>query len=456
MNSLLLIWFTIYLIDCKQIQLTRRTVKDNLFETEEEIYFPLLFKMKIGTPPEEFDFALDTASYPLWLPNQEIKDFFKKVFNQTDSKTFNFIQPNIPMHIESYDGIITGNEVTDKLSNPFNEYKEENTDEIFESHFNWMLANIVFFEYFSADGSVGFARNYPNTKFPLDKSDNGQRYSFIDYLLKEKVITEKVFSITRSSQTNGVLTIGEYDNKLFQSKTKGKCYSAKEYDSFYFANIANYWNCKVIKISLGNKVLPNSSFSDNNAMIFATNTEFIFSPLEIGLRIFDNVIKIIGKEANCTVQGFKNSKTIMCNKFDYLKQGEKLNLTMKLEGGYELSAYTKDLWKKFNETHLQFNVVAMTQNIYWKIGEPMLKYENMLFQYSDNSITMVKYSEINLLLYLIIGGSVLVITVIVIGIMLYFKYRKVSSSKQKKEKEKEEIKGIVNEVDKEALISPEN
>lgn len=46
--------------------------------------------------------------------------------------------------------------------------------------------------------------------------------SIMDFLLKEGVITDKVFSITRSNHKSEVLTRGDYDKKLFNRKNKGK------------------------------------------------------------------------------------------------------------------------------------------------------------------------------------------------------------------------------------------
>lgn len=64
-----------------------------------------------------------------------------------------------------------------------------------------------------------------------------------------------------------------------------------------------------MNITRGGITLPTSSVSDENVMVFAT--EYIFAPLENALRIFENIIKIIGNDAYCAENRIKNTHNVV-------------------------------------------------------------------------------------------------------------------------------------------------
>lgn len=67
----------------------------------------------------------------------------------------------------------------------------------------------------------------------------------------------------------------------------------------------------MVNITRGGITLPTSSVSDENVMVFATSTEYIFAPLENALRIFENIIKIIGNDAYCAENRIKNTHNVV-------------------------------------------------------------------------------------------------------------------------------------------------
>jgi len=192
-------------------------------------------EISLGNPKQEFEVIVDSGSFLLWIPSDDCKNCYysNNKFKWKSSETF--YKTDKSYNLNYISGKVSGNVSKDQISL---------MNGLTFPNFNFLLSDFVDAPV-KVDGILGLARKYSN--YPED-------FSFMDQLLKNKVINKKIFS-QKIIEENKIKIIKNFDNKIKTGEDELSIYPLK------------------------NETYENSENTENNQRIFNSNSKFYIGDL---------------------------------------------------------------------------------------------------------------------------------------------------------------------------------
>lgn len=248
-------------------------------------------------------------------------------------------------------------------------------------------------EILNFDGYLSLTKTAYTNK--TNSNASGIQYGLIEYLLNEGgIINTTVFSIYYTSDTQGILKIGEID-PLIEDDKVSYCSMKENNKTKGELTYSDKWECRLYLISFGTSYVQ----SNNSTVIFGIGQEHIFAPIEhMGL------LEAIKQEtekysSNCFIRERDEVTTLRCEEFD-LAQVHFQSLELQLKT-YRLIIKPLDLfvWSEEEDDLLEC-VVHINHHISsWLLGDPGLKREYVIFDSINDRIGFVdkEYVSTNLI-----------------------------------------------------------
>ena len=337
--------------------------------TSTEQFYPYLFKLEIGTPPQTLNIIFDSASHFMWVSGDS--------FNSSKSTTYNASEPG-------------AKNISTISNSSVNAIPSEDTVWISNIDMNFtfpfLLATENTFKYFNADGILGIAKDYSLQTSP--NIYNNIKYSLLNYLN----LQSKTFSLVHTEQNKGILYLGEVDESIFNSQDTSNCTCNIRDPSSTENLFYDLWNCNISMYSIDKE---DSELSKAEVAVFSAGEEFIYAPSGTGEIILSKYLKLLNKKNElCTIEDNK----LFCDKFDYDYLPD---FALILDGNIRITGIGEDMFKNYNDTHYLFKIVIDTKRKYWVVGEPIIKNYNFLFDLENGKIGIVPYSKVGFILLLI-------------------------------------------------------
>ena len=398
----------------KAFSLTRTEVSTE--NNVEEKFLPYTYTSNIDS--EKYIF--DTASFYSW------KNDLDGAKND-DIAGYNFINKKN----EIMDGII-------KINSLNMEYIEINSN-----------------KYLNKVWSICIPKNFPERlKQEIDnninnnKKDNDNinniKYNYLDILSNDLKEEEKYINYIQDSISTGQISFGS-KNEIFDAEKNNKeiksCTCISPPDTEKENEFLNFWNCKIDSFYINNDKMPSSysiSISGEIFAIFAIEEEYIIAPKLTGTEIINYYNNLINNnyDVSCNLEYFKpNIKIMICETFNF---AELPDFNILLDGEIYLIAFSFDLFKVKNDTHILFKILLNEANTkeYWYLGDPIIKNYNFLFDYrfpGNETITIVqsdKYESMTIILFFCVSAfiTVLFYTFLIIFLVKKLKNGNKSSS----------------------------
>ena len=398
----------------KAFSLTRTEVSTE--NNVEEKFLPYTYTSNIDS--EKYIF--DTASFYSW------KNDLDGAKND-DIAGYNFINKKN----EIMDGII-------KINSLNMEYIEINSN-----------------KYLNKVWSICIPKNFPERlKQEIDnninnnKKDNDNinniKYNYLDILSNDLKEEEKYINYIQDSISTGQISFGS-KNEIFDAEKNNKeiksCTCISPPDTEKENEFLNFWNCKIDSFYINNDKMPSSysiSISGEIFAIFAIEEEYIIAPKLTGTEIINYYNNLINNnyDVSCNLEYFKpNIKIMACETFNF---AELPDFNILLDGEIYLIAFSFDLFKIKNETHILFKILLNEANTkeYWYLGDPIIKNYNFLFDYrypGNETISIVqsdKYESKTIILFFCVSAfiTVLFYTFLIIFLVKKLKNGNKSSS----------------------------
>ena len=385
----------------------------------------------------EFESSSEELFFSYNFSSTDFIDGGRYVF---DTASFYIWKNSPPEELETEDKLIMKTRYNENI---------EGSSKTSSDNLNWISLNLQ--QYPQNFGSICIPINIPESI----KNNKDRIYNYLD-LIKDEV-SEKYINYVQDSLNSGYISFGEKD-EIFNSNNKDKdiktCMCSQPPDNDEQYNFLNFWNCKISSFSIENiKVssLYSKSINGDIFAIFALSEEYIIAPKRTGKEIIDQYKDLIGKKQKCKMENFKsNLKIMVCKKFNFAGLPD---FTITLDGEISLLAFSFDLFKNKNETHVYFKILLNEEDTkeYWYLGDPIIKNYNFLFDYNkigEEKITIIasdKYNSISILISFI-GASV--ITLIYFGVLLFARIKINILSKRKKKNQNEKIRKTAKKIKK--------
>lgn len=390
----------------------------NFVSSSEELFFPYNYSSTLDFIDGIIDggiYVFDTASFYIWK--------------------------NTPFSNNS--DITIPTRYNDKISGKVNN----------SSNLIWI--NLDTKEYQKNFGSIAIPINIPNNiKENITKTDN-KIYNYLDYIKDD--INQNYINYIQTSINSGYILFGKKD-EIFDVKKNDneiktcKCSHPEDIDDVQY-DFLNYWNCKINTFSVDNiklSSLYSKSINGDIYAIIALSEEYIIAPKKTGEEIINYYKDLIGKK-NCNMESFKTDmKILVCKKFNF---AELPDFTITLEGEISLNAFSYDLFKNKNETHIYFKILLnqLDTKEYWYIGDPIIKNYNFLFDYNkhgEEQISIVPSNKYDSFAILLTSGGATVITLIFFGFLLFARIKINILSKNKKKNQNEKARKTTKKIKK--------
>ena len=348
-------------------------------------YYLLTIPLCLGLPKQCFNLVYETASHYTFVYNSTLNMKIKHTYYMTRSTTKKVRHNKKVEYIDSH----FGNEINDIVSNFTND-----NDKLFSF---LLVNNINYGIYLPYDGTLGLARLYNSSvltprHFTISANED---YSLIDYLFREKLITQKIFAhkIFKKTKT-GIFYIGEEGTSL-KNEIYPKCSSTLlSKDNCFFS----YWSCKITNIYIGGKdVLKKPLYS-----VFDTRYYYILIPQNGAEEIYAS---ILGKEFftdNCRFLSLKEDgmalfcQTLPDKKFSNITITTKENFNLTIDGNH-LFMYTH--YEGMNIDYWGYQCLITSDYFLSEtmiLGKIFVENYHMIFNMEDNTvgfISMDKYSD---------------------------------------------------------------
>ena len=365
-------------IDLNQID--EENFVDNTLE--QNIYV----EIDIGTPPQKIPMTIKTWQYPTFVFSSDAKNDINIKFNQNKSDTF---QSNYYLADRTFKYDFSKSYLSNDI------FKIKSTS----SYYQFMLALEPCSGVKNISGEIGLSKANEKEKMssfnPYSVYPTNAR--FIEQLLHNKLIDNKMFGIVYDSEYEGRLIFGKY---LYQVD---KNYEEKDI---------------IISPNMDNRGIPDDNYEkwlmkfdlncyngkDNNNIY--SESSYGFLEIEKGLikgsnNFWNNFIKPYFERNLC-----KQNGTILihyyCSKKEYFEDFP--NIVFSNEGKYKFNLTKDDLFKKVGNIYIfliVFDNLDLEEPIqYWRIGKPFFqKYALFLKEQKDNgyeiAYSLNKYAPYN-------------------------------------------------------------
>lgn len=365
---------------------------DNLTEI-----FPV-FPFCITPSKQCFNISLDNTIYQTWIPGQLLSKFFNKTYipHPTD---------NVVSTTKSSTGLLDSNYVGGMfVKAEVSPYKSNNS-----FVFALMNEGNLYQKIEYINGKMGILRLSAVTK------DFDEPVSYLDYLVKNNIISHSKFSI----QYNEDLTKGEI---IF-----GKLDEDKDNTNFCSLSKERYqlsWSCALSNVIISNYSIEVSGDKNGGEFVsFETLSQNIYAPYESGEYILKRLIE--KNKDDCYIKNEGLNKFIVCNNTADISNFDKIILASK--EGMEYPLYPEDIfdYDKNNKIYISRLIVIGNEKNLWKIGIPGFKGKRIAFNQEDERIEFYEnsthsnniYKEIFNNYYVFIG--IIFVVVVLILIILF-------------------------------------
>jgi len=219
-------------------------------------------KIKVGTPPQEFEMVFDTGSADLWIPAQSCLTkskncSAKKPYDETASSSYSEVAPDAKsdFSIRYGSGVVTGKFGMDKIT-VADDYTVE--DQTFAQVDSTDGLGVIY-EHAKFDGILGLA-------FPGISRDTGVN-TFMANLQDQADVDLTMFSFFLGNKADGELAIGGYNEKMMQDP-----------DNINWIPVAKpaYWLIAMDRVTFGDTVIT----TGQTGGIMDTGTSLIYGPEE--------------------------------------------------------------------------------------------------------------------------------------------------------------------------------
>lgn len=346
----------------REINLDKHQIKD---------FYTIPFS--IGTIPEEntinytiqnFTIQVDTTSSITWIPSNKTNNNHN-ISKYNSSLSYSSIETNDTICVVDEDGDVCGNLVFDSISlGPNKEIEVQ----------NFSLVQIINYDNYFGD--------FPNGKLGLgyqNHSSGGENSNFLTMLKKNKIISNRIFSIENNKIIFGGIP-PVYENYKYSS-----CKLAKtdDLDDEY----RNGWICEVTHLLIGDQ---SQNFEDaidvsSSRVIFDSAYEYISIPMNY-LSVFKEKMFDYYTITECTEVKEELVIYYVCQsteKFNFI------NISFILEGyGYVFNF--KQLFKKIDSEKMELLIRFKKENDnIWAFGIPFLSQYTIVYNAEDNLIGLI-------------------------------------------------------------------
>lgn len=335
-------------------------------DNDYSVYNIMTIKVCFGIPNQCFNLLYDTGMMYTLIGDITTKAQFKNRFNCSSSLSYRaFNEKLFPIPYRT--GIIFAREVSDYAVFEHQNHSSGNT-------FNFLIGFNTSVKY-DFDGILGFGYLYPKEN---EKDYFDIRFSFLDYMVRNKFISKKAFGHEYINSTHGIFYLGEMPSIMKEGSHKCKISS--------FIPYLTKWHCKLrdIKFANGEKVdIPVTSAA------FDTGAYDIKAPINDGQILFEKIRSI--SKGLCTIierQINENViyKKLLCNITLNLRIIPSINFYLDT---FSLKLRNCDMFRRIiidNEEKFIFVIVLDSRNNYWNLGQPILKNYNMFFDSDEGNI----------------------------------------------------------------------
>lgn len=357
----------------------------------------------IGNPHQIIPMTLKMNQYPTYIASSNVTSYIKIKYNESISKSFKYISNSCSENLSFLD-FSKGYYVSDSVN--------LNSSFIF-NNFTYMLATKIKSTAKNISGEIGLLK-YFEDQYPYG---DATKTNFIEQLINNKLIQEKIFGIVYDSEYEGRLIFGTYLHEI------DNFYSEKEITSEFAVerllddandNWGILFNFKCLK-------------QPDNDEIYIEKDTYGLILYEIGL--------IYGSQTfreNFAIEYFKKKK---CNEdlissspygfYQYSCDSEEQfsdfpNLYFVNPGKYSFNFTKEELFKKIGNKYIFLIVFQITTKKidYWRIGQIFLRKYVIFFKKGEKQSTfsyyIAKYNNKNEVSK--INGQI--ITIIVLSIIL--------------------------------------
>ena len=336
---------------------------DNITYLYPTIHFSL------GIPKQYFEVSIDTSSSQSWFIGEELKNYFNHTFNYNSSLTNIKIQSMNSVLLEGF--FLLGNFMKD-LPSPINDNNENKNINFTKFTFTIITESDLSSKIIFKDGNIGILK-----KIPENNKRGNETLCYLDYLFKNKIIKNQVFSIEY------------YDNLKGGEIIFGEKYNEKNYEINYCygdnINSETSWECLINGITYEKDRLIGLK---HEKIYFDSLCPFIIAPYESG----DYLLKkmLFKNEKDCLIKNEDIYDIFVCNKtFDYKNKIH--NIHIKIEN-INLILYPQDIFiNNYNNEYLISNLIVTKRDPEnWILGIPAFKNNIFVFNRDKLSIGLVK------------------------------------------------------------------
>jgi hypothetical protein len=328
----------------------------------------MIVNLCLGTPKQCFNVLVDSGSFYLWVADKNsinTPDVINK-FDSSNSSTFIDYKKSYSLRYGT--GSANGNICSDVLS------LGKNTT---LSNLNFILVNSEE-GHSELDGILGMGYYYDDFEY------NALKFSIIDRLYDEKLITRKLFTQKYTDDKKGLMVIGDMPEEILNDmgnygycpaiKSKGKLKNPR-------------WECILKATFYG---YSNENLSSGNLQkieteaLFDTGTNLILVPLNYLKNLFTTYFKDLANRGDCKLSGGEDAfYSIICSRYANLFSLPPLNFIF---GDWILRMNTLELFYRYPDNTIRFGLVSNLEMNMWIFGEPLLKKFHMVFDKDNDQI----------------------------------------------------------------------
>lgn len=352
----------------------------------------ILIPICLGTPPQCFQLIFDTGSFALWIREKTISsniNWFNTSFSSSFTSTLNYY--DIQYIIGNIHGLIAMDSIQ------FNKTDSKEILTNITNDFHFLLANEPKINS-NITGIFGFGRNYDRKIKGVDSDTvyEGNHFSIINYLQKNKIINETIFAYKYVSNEKGILYLGE--KGVLPNLTYPKCFYSEIKDDYkiikrneYFLN-KYYWTCKIYDLKYENETKVKDFEHTNHfyQVLFDTGASVIVIP-----KLFYN--QIINDYLNSSNNQCYTKPKILalyCNQSFNIKNLPKYKINL---FNFTLELIPQDLLKLiYNNTESMYLFQFLSQNDdNFIIGSNVMKRYHFIFDLKEGSVGAIINEDFN-------------------------------------------------------------
>lgn len=352
----------------------------------------ILIPICLGTPPQCFKLIFDTGSFALWIKEKTIPSnlsWFNTSFSSSFISTQNYY--DLQYIIGNIHGLIALDKIQFNITNS-NEILTNLTND-----FHFLLANEPKINR-NITGIFGFGRNYERKIKSMDNNTvyEGNDFSIINYLQKNKIINETVFAYKYVTNEKGILYLGE--KGVLPNLTFPKCFYSLIKDDYkiikkneYFLN-KYYWTCKIYDLKYENDTKVKNFEHTNHfyQVLFDTGASVIVIPKCFYNQIINDYLNSSNNQCYTKPKLF----ALYCKQSFNIKNLPKYKINL---FNFTIELLPQDLLKLiYNKTEAMYLYQFLSQeDDNFIIGSNVMKRYHFIFDLKEGSVGAIINDDFN-------------------------------------------------------------